>query len=121
MTSLGKKIVGLLVLVAIAGLAIWLLKESSDKGTGIPTFDFSQEGDLIKDNPGLEKGKWYLVYKIPGEPAKNVQLRLPSNSLCAEKGFAKKCSEVNLKAGMHVNIQGNVKGDKVDVIYLTIL
>ena len=125
MTSFGKKIISFLVMVLVAGGVAWYFLNDSPEGDDLyvpnPSFNFSREGRLAKDNPGMEKGEWYLVWDEPGAAGKNIQLRFSDVSVCAENGHGRECEDVDLEAGMEVNIQGVQSGDRLDVTYLTIL
>lgn len=39
-----------------------------------PAAMFDQEGNLVRNNPGMKAGVWYLVYEKPGQPALGSEL-----------------------------------------------
>jgi hypothetical protein len=70
-----------------------------NKNASIEENNFIKTGNLIKDNPGLESGTWYLVYELPGTPAINKKLSFDEKSVCFES-----CTE--LIQGEKVIIRG---------------
>jgi hypothetical protein len=56
--------------------------------------NFSKTGNLIKNNPGLEKDVWYLSYEEPGKPGLLMKLKFAEESICGpEESEFIKCSE----------------------------
>jgi len=49
-------------------------------------FDFSEEGNLLINNPGLETEAWYLSYEKPGSPGLTVKLFFDEESKCYVNG-----------------------------------
>jgi len=123
MNNLKNLIVGLLVtVVLLAGAWYIFVRETEEKPRPlVPTFNFSQEGNLVKDNPGMKEGEWYLVYDEPGAPGKSVLLKLVDFSTCSFRGVGKECDEDELEKGMRVNLQGIREGDVLTVTHLTVL
>ena len=93
------------IVVGIFGAFIY--HQFFSKTASLEENNFVKTGNLVKDNPGLEAGSWYLVYDIPGSPAVNKKLVLDEKSVCFES-----CSEL---------IQGEkvvVKGIEKDGVVL---
>jgi len=96
---------------------------SSDKpSTGCdPVFkteeiNFNQTGHLIKDNPGLEAGVWYLVYEKPGAPALTVKLSFNNQSVCKYQNNIGVCPDVLLPSSALTNITGVEQNGVVSVV-----
>jgi hypothetical protein len=124
-TSWGKRallVAGALLLIG-AGWYVYKKVKADGEDTFIvvPTFTFSEEGTLTKDNPGMKKGAWYLVYNESESTSQSIRLEIPSESICAVHGVGKRCSQVELEKGAQVNIQGTLDGDHVTVTYITVL
>ncbi len=75
--------------------------------------DFTQTGNLIKDNPGLKPGVWYLSYEASGKPAQNVELSFDANSACMFSGTMVPCQQADLQVGTRVTVEGNQTGNIV--------
>ncbi len=68
--------------------------------------DFFEIGNLVKDNPGLKSGVWYVVYEEQGAPALYSELKFSSDSACQIGSTSQSCSSVALEAGDRVEITG---------------
>ncbi|MFA5368661.1 MAG: Gmad2 immunoglobulin-like domain-containing protein [Candidatus Paceibacterota bacterium] len=77
--------------------------------------DFFEIGNLVKDNPGLKSGIWYLVYEKQGSPALYNELKFSEESLCQINSVSKSCLETSLEAGDRVQIVGWKINDRVFV------
>jgi len=80
--------------------------------------EFSESGNLIKNNPGLKEGVWYLSYEEPGSPGLKVELDFTDESECSVGGEEKDCDNLNLESGVRVQVNGvkengSVKVDKL--------
>jgi len=78
--------------------------------------NFSQSGNIVKNNPGMEEGVWFLIYDEPGSPAKNVKLIFDKYSVC--ENSKNSCSDLNV--GDRYNVDGilNEKGVIVRLLKL---
>lgn len=68
--------------------------------------DFSETGNLVKDNPGFKPGAWYVVYEKQGAPALNAELKFSGDSLCQVGSISQSCQAIILEAGDRVQITG---------------
>lgn len=68
--------------------------------------DFSETGNLVKDNPGLKSGVWYLVYEKQGAPALYNELKFSLDSVCQIGSIFESCDSVVLEAGDRVEVVG---------------
>jgi len=68
--------------------------------------NFSETGNLVKDNPGLKPGVWYLVYEKPGAPALNAEIKFNEDSLCQIGAVSKSCQQTVLEGGDRVEVTG---------------
>lgn len=75
------------------------------KATEVQT-NFSETGNLVKDNPGLKPGVWYLLYEKPGAPALNVEIKLNEDSICQIGASSEPCQQVALEAGDWITATG---------------
>ena len=76
---------------------------------GQNTSAFSAEGTVVKDNPGLRPGVWYLVYERPGAPALSVELDLNAVDV----------PYIDLRQGERVHVEGTLRGSVVTVTTIT--
>jgi hypothetical protein len=97
--SLVIMILGVIVLMII-GLFVYreFLSSSGEENN----INFSQEGNLIINNPGFENNIWYLSYESSGSPTNSAKLSFDKDSVC--KSASGSCS--NLTIGERVNIKG---------------
>lgn len=68
--------------------------------------DFSETGNLVKDNPGLKPGAWHLVYEEQGAPALYNELKFSLDSVCQIGSISESCNSVALEAGDRVEVVG---------------
>jgi len=68
--------------------------------------DFSQTGNITRDNPGMKQGVWYLVYDKPGTPALNAELKFNEDSMCQISGATNPCQQIALEIGDRAEITG---------------
>lgn len=78
--------------------------------------NFTETGHLVKDNPGLKAGVWYLVYEKPGAPALTTELSFDGKSECAYNGQAGTCPDVLLPSSALTKVEGVETGDVVRVV-----
>jgi len=77
---------------------------------------FSQTGNLVRNNPGLKKDTWYLLYEKAGAPALIIELVFNEESQC----MPTPCSLISLENGERVKIEGLAKEKSVLVETLTL-
>lgn len=80
---------------------------------------FRQNGNLIKDNPGLPPGVWYLSFDSPGKAGNIVPIVLSSTHCTNTDGTL--CTTEELTSGMRVRILGAEEGKSVTVRRIEIL
>ncbi len=76
-------------------------------------------GHLVKDNPGLKVGVWYLVYEKPGTPALTVELLFDEKSVCKFNNQTGKCPDVLLPSSALTKVEGAEKDGIMQVIRAT--
>ncbi len=81
--------------------------------------NFTKEGNLSKNNPGLKKDIWYLVYEEQGAPALKVELEFNDKSLCVVNSSTSVCEVASLKTGDRYKIEGFNQDGKLTVIKMT--
>lgn len=75
---------------------------------------FFAEGNLVKDNPGMMPGTWYLVYEEPGFAALSVPLLFDTESKCGLARELRQC-DIRLLQGDRVSVEGVRDEDRVVV------
>ncbi len=76
--------------------------------------NFSKTGVLMKDNPGLVPGVWYLSYEAPGQPGLKIQLDFHAKSTCSVEGSDQDCSQLDENlVGERATVGGVEAGNKV--------
>lgn len=75
---------------------------------------FNRSGNLMKDNPGLEPGVWYLSYETAGTPGLSAKLSFPEHATCTVTDGSS-CAIKELKQGDRVRVMGDMNGDTVTV------
>lgn len=108
--------IGILAIPCIL-IAGWYLF-SEYQSTHIVGTPFAHEGNLIKDNPGLEPGVWYLSYEEPGAPGLSAPLIFDDTSRCGGEGMLKIC-DISFVQGERVRVEGTKEGTAVRVTTLT--
>ncbi|MCX6761075.1 MAG: GerMN domain-containing protein [Candidatus Nealsonbacteria bacterium] len=68
--------------------------------------NFSGTGNLVKDNPGLKPGAWYLVYEKSGAPALTAEIKFNEDSLCQIGAVSQSCQQTLLEAGYRAEVTG---------------
>ena len=91
--------------VLILTIAVWYVYASKSPTPSIEETNFSHDGVVLKDNPGLKPGVWFLSYEQPGSPGLSVELNL--NSVEA--------SRISLSQGERVHVEGTLYGNVVAV------
>jgi len=82
--------------------------------------NFSETGNIVKDNPGLKPGIWYLVYEKPGAAALNVELSFNEKSLCEIGAVSQPCLATIFETGDKIQVIGQKTDNIVAVTNLTI-
>jgi hypothetical protein len=67
---------------------------------------FEAKGNLVRNNPGMEKNVWYLIYEVVGAPALTKKLRFTSASICAHGVENNICNPDSFNQGQQVNVIG---------------
>ena len=129
-------IAGIVALLLVStGLFLWTFKtspaEKSAFGGGIGSNmgsstrpelpkNFTAEGTIVKDNPGLEPHAWYLVYETSGQPTKTVKLLFhDQKSICVGKTASGTCNPKVFIKGRHVRVEGAALNGALRVYKLT--
>lgn len=68
--------------------------------------NFSETGNIVKDNPGLKPGVWYLVYEKSGAPALNAEIKFNEDSLCQIGATSQACQQIALEVGDRATVTG---------------
>jgi hypothetical protein len=115
-----NKIIGIIIfIVAISLIGYLFFNEKEKSKESEVEVDFSATGNLIMNNPGLEEGKWYIVYEKEGSPGVTKKLVIGENDIAC-KGEEGNCSDFfNFKnniIGERVELKGEERGSEV-VVY----
>ncbi len=118
MNRLYKNIIVLSVVVLLVAGAVVIYLELKDFSVLSPNtnggrvtpeeVNFNQVGNLLRDNPGLKPGVWYLSYGEPGKPGLKAELQFISQNS-------------DLQIGERVHIEGHETNEVVIVSKLEIL
>lgn len=105
-----------LVILVILGLmaGVWFFMPAR-KASYEPIF--FAEGTLVKNNPGLLKDTWYLMYENPGFSGLSIPLLFDEKSTCELQGRVSPCT-MPLQIGDRVRIEGTRVDDVVRVATL---
>jgi hypothetical protein len=104
---MSQKLLIIVFLVFLAALFFWFVISQSVFSPRSESF--VHDGNLIKDNAGLEPGVWYLSYEEPGSSGLSVKLDL--NSVAAPY--------IDLAQGERVHVEGTLKNSIVIVQTIT--
>jgi hypothetical protein len=110
----------LVVIVVLVGIVVW--RQTAHAPTAITQTqqnNFDQVGNMVRNNPGLVPGQWYLVYESAGAPAKTVQLIFNAESVCEGSRVLPACNTDMYAQGQRVRIQGNISSSSVEVRLLS--
>lgn len=83
--------------------------------------NFTQTGNLTKENPEDNIQAWLLLFDMPGNPAATITLKFVEDSVCNLKGFELKCTEAKFNLGDRAEVEGEKEGQVVTVSKLTVL
>lgn len=103
--------------IALMAKATYTMEGKEVRVTSFQLFTdtFTQNGVLIKDNPGFPEGVWYLSFDSPGAPAQAVALSFETPILCTIAEDGTPCPAPILTQGLRVRILGNTAGETVTV------
>jgi hypothetical protein len=87
--------------------------------TTTPQIDFERTGNLVRNNPGLPPGVWFLLYEEPGATALTVELEFAAESSCVIEVQATACDV--LEPGSRVVVAGVRSEGHVRVVRLEVL
>ncbi len=111
MKKIGLKGVIVIVLVIFVSVGFLLNRKVQER-------NFLEEGVLLKNNPGLEPGAWYLSFEMPGSPGLTEKLYFNNQSICLDGKID--CNDLSEEMiGERVIVEGFQKDDKVLVYSLT--
>lgn len=103
----------LLILIAAAGVVFggYVLVRQPPPPAAAPQTPaapdgFQENGVLVRDNPGLKPGIWYLVYEKPGAPALALELHFDAESICADGPRQEVCDPEQFSSGTRVHLEG---------------
>ena len=100
---------------------LWQIQEIICPEPEVSEEEFNEAGNLVKDNPGLEPGVWYLSYEKPGKPALTKKLVFVESSTCIDGSEDSGCSPEELIVGSRVRITGSEEGGAVVVSRLELV
>lgn len=103
-----------ILLVPLVVIVGWYLIQTSVSDRDVSSEPFVHEGNLVKDNPGLEPGVWYLSYEEPGSPGLSVPLLFDHDSRCGIEGMLQVCN-ISFDQGERVRIEGRQEGNAMRV------
>jgi hypothetical protein len=87
--------------------------------TGTARPSIARTGVLVRDNPGMPPGRWFLLYEEPGAPALTLELAITSATRCLEDTKVARCDA--LIPGTRVRVDGTLDGDRLAVTILEVL
>ncbi|MCF7845596.1 MAG: hypothetical protein K9M12_02420 [Candidatus Pacebacteria bacterium] len=100
-------VVFLLILMFVVGAYFFIINfERKEKQEEVES-SFSVTGNLIINNPGLDKDEWYLVYDKEGASGVTKKLVIQENDIAC-KGGEEECS-------VFFNFEDGVVGERVEV------
>lgn len=80
---------------------------------------FTAEGNIVRNNPGLKPDTWYLVYESAAAPALTTELIFDAESECVSEGRTISCALTTFPQGTRAHIAGTTMGDGILVRILT--
>ena len=119
-------IIGLILLVAAAaGAWYWFAFKGTNGDEMMPqqdasqvTANFLQEGNIVKNNPGLKVDTWYLQYERQGTSALS-ELAFDRDSTCAGRTASGECNPAIFINGRKAKVEGVTDGPIIHVQLLT--
>jgi len=123
--SLAKEKVSLAIVIIVilsvaAAVAVWWSQTEEPfvetiSANNLQSVGFSHTGNLVKNNPSMEKGVWYLLYEEPGKAALTAKLAFSGSSLCTITGKESICNISRLGVGNRVTVDGRLNNGTVQV------
>lgn len=107
----------ILIIVVVIATAFALLYLSNTPTQQQESINFTESGNLVKNNPGLKPEVWYLVYEAPGSPALSKELQFDDKTMCGTTT----CNPATFSQGERVRITGIIQGDTIIVRTVTSL
>jgi len=101
-------IIGLIAGLVIVGVILGYATKRGGDMPPPPQSNFSQDGNLVKNNPGSKPDTWYLVYDQAGSPAASKELSFSSVPNSVE-------------VGMRAHVEGYATDQLVEVRKIDIL
>ncbi|MDZ7726048.1 MAG: hypothetical protein U5L75_00505 [Candidatus Campbellbacteria bacterium] len=86
-----------------------------DNNNDIEEITFEETGNLVRNNPGMKEGVWYMVYESPGSPASTQELLFTDRSECVTPEGSEVCDAESFSNGYRVKIEGIEKAGVVEV------
>lgn len=80
-----------------------------------PDDRFFAIGNLVKDQPGMKAGVWFLSYEEAGASGLSVELVFTAESQCTMGQRTEACAQTRLVRGSRVEVIGNRSGSQVRV------
>jgi hypothetical protein len=114
---MNRKILLLILIILIAAVvAVLIFDRPKKEGEILPT-NFSEIGNLIRNNPGFVTDAWYLSYEKPGQSGLSVELSFDSESRCN----GSTCAVSKFPEGSRVTVQGQKENNRVLVTSLEMI
>ena len=95
-------VVTTLTIIVIAIIGFFVYQQFFTHSGRDENINFTRDGNIVINNPGLESDIWYLIYETPGNPANNIKLTFNVKSIC--RNDSNSCAD--LIAGERVSIKG---------------
>ena len=95
-------VIMILSVIVLMIIGLFVYQEFFSIKGGEDNINFSETGNLMINNPGLEENIWYLSYETLGASAKSIKLSFDNDSVC--KNEVDSCS--NLNSGGKVDVKG---------------
>ncbi len=92
---------------------------ATSAGSGTAAAPVTRTGVLVRDNPGMPPGRWFLLYEEPGRPALTLELGITSATRCLEDTKVARCDA--LVPGTRVRVEGALARDRLEVTTLEVL
>jgi hypothetical protein len=114
----------ILLMVVSFGVAFLLSPRETNAPTDEPIEEsqnevgtFNEVGNIVKDNPGMEPGLWYVVYEQAGSPAVSKVLEFLPTSICVQNAGNNPCEPELFNQGNRVRVEGSLTNeDTVEVV-----
>lgn len=117
-----------LVIILAAAYAGWMYipsfnpppnNQGNNNGGNPPVTDYQQNGILVRNNPGMKEGVWFLIWEAPGAPGNQTELAFGPGSTCQVGGSKVDCGAMDVPNGTKAAVSGTKKsGSLVTVVSL---